>query len=79
MINERGGEPPTLDDRSVRAALLSLFNETVLVGGRRNPMLLAIQASAASLSRAMTGSERVLALPKGLPLDPDLLDGEGAG
>jgi CRISPR-associated protein Cas1 len=79
LLKEAGGEAPKLDDRSVRAILLSLFNETVRVGGRRNPMLLAIQASAASLSRAMTGGERKLALPKGLPLDPDLLDGGETG
>lgn len=76
--HQTGDVPPDLDDRAMRAALLSLFNETVLVGGRRNPMLLAIQASAASLSRALTGGERTLALPQGLPLDPDLLDGDGA-
>jgi CRISPR-associated protein Cas1 len=79
LVDESGGEAPQLDDRSVRTALLSLFNETVLVGGRRNPMLLAIQTSAAALSRAITGGERVLALPKGLPLDPDLLDGATVG
>jgi len=82
VLKESGSEigtPPDLDDRATRAALLSLFNETVLVGGRRNPMLLAIQASAASLARALTASEKTLALPEGVPLDPDLLDGEGAG
>lgn len=80
LAAEAGGGPlPDLDDRAARATLLSLLNETVLVGGRRNPMLLAIQASAASLARALTGGERTLALPQGLPLDPDLLDdGEGA-
>ncbi len=79
LVNESGGELPELDDRSARAALLSLFNETVLVGDRRNPMLLAIQASAASLCRAMTGGERVLALPNGLPVDPDLLESADFG
>jgi len=78
LVNEAGNEPPGLDDRATRAALLSLFNETVLVGGRRNPLLLAIQASAVSLSRALTGGETTLALPQDLPLDPDLLDGTGA-
>jgi len=77
LANEAGAEQSDLNDRSVRAALLSLFNETVLVGERRNPMLLAIQASATSLSRALTGGEPMLALPQGLPLDPDLLDGVG--
>lgn len=78
LANDAGSERPDLNDRAVRAALLSLFNETVLVGRRRNPMLLAIEASAASLSRALTGGERTLALPLGLPLDPDLLDDDGA-
>jgi len=78
LANESDTEQPGLNDRSVRAALLSLFNETVLVGERRNPMLLAIQASATSLGRALTGGEPTLALPQGLPLDPDLLDDIGA-
>ncbi|SRR5579883_225749 len=70
------GGAPTLDDRATRAALLSLFNETVLVGGRRSPLLLALQASAASLCRALTSDDRKLALPEGLPLGPDLFDEE---
>ncbi len=77
LVNEADGVAPELGDRGTRAALLALFNETVLVGDRRNPMLVAIQASAASLGRALTGGEKVLALPAGLPLEPDLLDGEG--
>jgi CRISPR-associated protein Cas1 len=79
LVDEHDGVAPELDDRATRAALLSLFNETVLVGDRRNPMLVAIQASAASLSRALTGGDRTLALPAGLPLSPDFLDLEGAG
>ena len=83
LIDENGGSPPTLDERATRGALLSLFNETILVGQRRLPMLLAIQASAASLSRALTGSlstgDRLLALPEGLPLPTQLLDGEEGG
>jgi CRISP-associated protein Cas1 len=75
LMNEAGGQRVSLDDKPVRAALLSLFSETVLVGGRRNPMLLAIEASATSLARALTGGEPALALPQGLPLEPDLLDG----
>ena len=79
-IRDGAGETlPGLDDRATRASLLSLFNETVLVGGSRNPMLLAIQASAASLGRALTGGERTLALPEGLPLEPDLLEDAEAG
>jgi CRISPR-associated protein Cas1 len=67
----------SLDDRPTRAALLSLFNETILVGGRRMPLLIGVQTSAASLSRALTGGERALALPTGLPLTEDLLDSDG--
>jgi CRISPR/Cas system-associated endonuclease Cas1 len=78
LMNEAGIERPHLIYRAVRAALLSLFQETVLVSGRRNPMLLAIKASAASPGRALTRGEKALALPQGLPLDPDLLDGDGA-
>lgn len=70
------GEPPRLEERATRAALLSLFNETIIVGGRRTPLLLALHASAASLSRILTGTDRTLALPEGLPLAPDLLDFE---
>lgn len=72
LATEAGDHGLDLNDRAVRAALLSLFNETVLVGGRRNPLLAAIQASAASLCRALTGGEKALALPEGLPLGPDL-------
>jgi CRISPR-associated protein Cas1 len=79
VATERGGEPWSLDDRTVRAALLSILNETVAVGGRRLPMLLGIQASAASLCRALTGEAPDLALPTGLPLAPDQLALEGDG
>lgn len=79
LLNENGGVAPPLGEKLARAALLSLFNETVLVGGRRNPILLAIELSAASLSRALTGGDRTLVLPEGLPLDFDLLDYEGDG
>lgn len=76
LADESGENAPRLDDRATRAALLSLFNETVLVSGRRMPLLLALHASAASLCRALTGGEPTLALPEGLPLAPDLLDFE---
>jgi len=75
LVDERDA-PLALDDRTVRAALLSLFNETVLVGGRRTPLLLAIESSAASLSRALTGGEKILTLPQGLPLDPQTFEGD---
>jgi CRISPR-associated protein Cas1 len=78
LVDEGGEQVPSLDDRSTRKALLSLFNETVQVGERRNPLFLALQASAASLCRTLTGGERTLALPEGLPLSfglPGIEDG----
>lgn len=78
IADERGGAA-SLDDKEVRAGLLSLFNETILVGERRSPLLLALHASAASLCRALTGEDRKLALPSGLPLGPDLFSDDGEG
>ncbi len=66
-----------LDNRAVRSALLSILNETVAVGGRRLPLLHAVEASAASLARALTGGERALSLPDGLPLGPELFPDHG--
>jgi CRISPR-associated protein Cas1 len=77
LVLEQGNLVPDLSDRNVRAALLSIFNETVRVGDRRYPLLLALHQTAASLCRALTGGDRTLALPQGLPLGPDLLDFEG--
>ncbi len=74
LVNE--DDAPPLGERGARAALLSLFNETIVIGGRRTPLLLALHASAASLSRVLTGGDRSLALPEGLPVAPDLLDPE---
>lgn len=65
---------PSIEEKPVRAALLSLFNETILVDGKRTPLFLALHASAASLARALTGGERSLALPHGLPLAPEMLE-----
>jgi len=73
IIEECSGEAPSLKERDTRAALLSLFNETIVVGGRRNPLLLALHASASSLCRSLTGGDRTLALPEGLPVSPDLV------
>ncbi|MBI1402152.1 MAG: type II CRISPR-associated endonuclease Cas1 [Porphyrobacter sp.] len=71
--------PKNLDDRSTRAALLAIFNETVLLASRRWPLLLGIEQSAASLAKALTQNNRdALILPESLPLPPDLLD-NGAG
>ncbi len=72
LILVEHGAAPSLVERSTRAALLSLFNETVEVGGRRSPLLLGLQVSAASLCRALIGEERKLALPEGLPVEPDI-------
>lgn len=79
LLDENGGEAPDLSERTVKAALLSLFNETVLVGARRNPLLVAVQLSAASLARVLTGNGKSLSLPAGLPLAPDLLGPDGPG
>lgn len=79
---EAGPEALSLQDRAMRASLLSLFNETIEVNKRRLPLLLGLQASAASLAQALTGLENAktvaLALPSGLPVDrSDDQDGEG--
>lgn len=65
---------PSLAERDTRATLLSLLNETVHVAGRREPLLLALHTSAASLCRVLTTGDRTLALPEGLPVEPDLVD-----
>lgn len=69
-----GGPVPRVSDQDTRAALLSLLNETIHICGRREPLLLALRTSAASLCRALTGGNRTLALPEGLPISPDLAD-----
>ena len=76
LVDGHDGAAPGLDERATRAALLSLFNETIVVGGRRCPLLLALGASAASLCRALTSGDKTLVLPEGLPLSPDLADEE---
>lgn len=75
LVLDGDGETLELDNRQTRAALLSLFNETIVVGERRYPLLIGLQQSAASLARALTGGDRTLVLPAGLPLQPDLMDG----
>lgn len=75
-----GIEPaPSLSERETRAELLSLLNETIHVGGRREPLLLAFHTSAASLCRTLTGGDKNLALPEGLPVEPDLVDAAEIG
>lgn len=76
LVSNETSSPPDLSQKETRAALLSLFNETVQVDERRLPLLYAIQAGAASLCRALTGGDRSLALPEGLPLEPESLDGD---
>ena len=79
-VRQMAGETaPSLAERETRAALLSLFNETVHVAGRREPLLLALHTSATSLCRALTGGDRTLALPEGLPVEPDLVDAAESG
>jgi hypothetical protein len=48
-----------------------LFNETVLLGGHRLPLLLAFHASAALLCRVLTENGKELAMPDGLPAGPE--------
>lgn len=76
LVSDETSPPPDLSQKETRAALLSLFNETVQVEERRLPLLYAIQAGAASLCRALTGGDRSLVLPEGLPLEPESLDGD---
>jgi CRISPR-associated protein Cas1 len=64
------GDAPVLD-RPIKAALLSVLYETVSVGGRRLPLLLAFHSSAASLCRVLTEGGKELVLPEGLPLGQD--------
>ena len=68
LVDSSDAAMPRVSERGTRAALLSLLNETIRVGGRREPMLLALHTSAASLCRALTGGDRTLSLPIGLPL-----------
>lgn len=76
LMGDETNPPPNLSQRETRATLLSLFNETVQVEERRLPLLYAIQAGATSLCRALTGGDRSLALPEGLPLESESLDGD---
>jgi CRISPR-associated protein Cas1 len=70
-----GEAAPSLDDRPTRAALLAIFNGTILVGGKRWPLLLGIEQSAASLAKALTQNDReALIVPESLPLQPDLVE-----
>lgn len=71
IANEGNGDKASLEVRAWRAALLSLFNETILIDDRKLPLLLAIQASATSLCEMLTANGRKLAVPDSLPLSAD--------
>jgi len=53
-----------------KRALLSILNETIVVGDRRSPLLLGIQSTAASLAESFLSGAASLVLPEGLPI-PD--------
>ena len=72
LVDAHDGQAPDLSDQDTRRALLSLFAETIRIGDRRQPLQLALHASAASLARALTGGPADLALPDGLPVPPEL-------
>ena len=58
--------------RSHRADLLSIFNQTILFGEQRLPVLVAIERSAATLAAAMESTKSKLELPASLALgDPE--------
>ncbi|MYG38903.1 MAG: type II CRISPR-associated endonuclease Cas1 [Synechococcus sp. SB0676_bin_10] len=79
LVDSNGAALPRVSERETRAALLSLLNETICVGQRREPLLLAFHTSAASLCRALTGGDRALSLPAGLPLQLNSLEGAEPG
>lgn len=79
IVGEKKDLAPSLDERSARAALLSLFNETILIDGHRAPLLLGLQISATSLCRVLTGGGGKLALPEGLPVEPESADDDADG
>jgi CRISPR-associated protein Cas1 len=56
-------------DRDAKTALLGVFNDIVTVAGQHAPLLLGLQASAASLTRAFESGTPKLALPAGLPVE----------
>ena len=79
LVGADGVLPCSLAERETRAELLQLLSETIHVGGRRKPLLLAIHTSAASLCRTLTGGDRTLALPEGLPVALDLVEAPDIG
>ena len=70
LEQEDHSEILSLNNRSTRARLLGLLNEVITLGKRNWPIALAIEVSAAALSRALSGEGNVtLPLPQSLPLD----------
>lgn len=63
-------EKASIDElnRETKAALLSLFNETICVGGQRTPLFLAFHSTAATVAQSFGKGEAALALPEGLPI-----------
>lgn len=64
------GQPMDDIGRPQKQALLGLLNETLLIGERKSPMLLAMHATAASLVNSFSDGKAKLALPQGMPLKP---------
>jgi CRISPR-associated protein Cas1 len=58
---------PRMLGREEKAHLLGLFNHSVLIGGRRTPILLALHTTAASLARSFAEQRAQLLFPEGLP------------
>lgn len=80
LLRDEGHEGEV--DRDGKRALLSLFAKRIDIGGRAFPMALGIEKAAQSLSAALAGTDVAelpgpvrLALPRGLPLRPDMPDG----
>lgn len=77
LVSDPEEPVPSLEGREIRGALLSVLNETILVGERRVPVLLAMHASATSISRAFLENVPNLALPESLPLKLDAQEENG--
>jgi CRISPR-associated protein Cas1 len=54
--------------REEKRALLDVFNDSVTVGDRRSPLLLALAATSASLAASFAAGAPMLALPGGPPI-----------
>lgn len=65
-------------NRDAKAALLSLFNETIPIAGLRTALLQAIHLTASSLSNSFQSGKPSLALPEGLPVPVETIRDETA-